>query len=88
MDYIGFAPAHSVYDFYTAQAPGCSAGELSKIGPVFCVLPRSKLLRFRFLSTSQMHRLGLACVFCPSQVQAAQVITCLVNALFQVGCAS
>ena len=24
---------------YTAQAPGCSAGALSKAGPVFCALP-------------------------------------------------
>ena len=34
---------------YTAQAPGCSAGALSKAGLVFHVLPRSKLLRFSVL---------------------------------------
>ena len=41
-------PAHRVGPFliYTAQAPGCSAGELSKAGPGLCALPRSKLLRF------------------------------------------
>ena len=32
-------------------------GELSKVGPGLHVLPRSKLLRFRFLGTPQRHRL-------------------------------
>ena len=31
---------------YTAQALGCSAGALSKVGSAFHALPRSKLLRF------------------------------------------
>ena len=39
---------------YTAQAPGCSAGVLSKAGPASCALPRSKLLRFRFSGTPQI----------------------------------
>ena len=62
MDHTGFAPAHGMCAFlvYTAQAPGCSAGELSKAGPVFHALPRSKLLRFRFSGTPQRHRLGLS----------------------------
>ena len=51
---------------YTAQAPGCSAGALSKACHVFHALPRSKLLRFRFLGTPQGHRLGWACVLCLS----------------------
>ena len=74
-----FAPTHGVCAFpvYTAQAPGCSAGELSKVGPGFRALPRSKPLRFRFLGTPQGHRLSWACVLCPSQVQAAQVTRCL-----------
>ena len=63
------------------QAPGCFAGELSKAGPGLCALPRSKLLRFRFLGTPQMHRLGWACVLCPSQVREAQVTRCLVSTL-------
>ena len=58
---------------YTAQVPGCSAGVLSKVGPVFRALPRSKLLRFRFSATPQGHRLSWACILCPSQVRAAQV---------------
>ena len=49
--HTGFAPVHGVCAFtvYTAQAPGCSARELSKAGPGLHALPRSKPLRFRFL---------------------------------------
>ena len=70
LGHTGFAPAHGVCAFlvYTAQAPGCSAGELSKVGAGLHALPRSKLLRFRFLGTPQRSRLGWACVLCPSQV--------------------
>ena len=44
-------PAQVVCAFpvYTAQAPGCSAGELSKAGPGLRAPPRSKPLRFSFL---------------------------------------
>ena len=73
-----------VFRVYTAQAPGCSAGALSKAGPVFHVLPRSKPLRFRFSGTLQVYRLGWASVLCPSQVRAAQVTRCLASALSQV----
>ena len=75
LGHTGFAPAHSVSRVYTAKAPGCSAGALSKVGPVFCTLPRSKLVRFRFSG------LGWVCVLCPSQVRAAQVTRYLMNAL-------
>ena len=67
---------------YTAQALGCSAGALSKVGSAFHVLPRSKLLRFRFSGTLQGHRLGWVCILCPSQVRAAQATRYLVSALF------
>ena len=79
----GFAPAHSVCAFpvYTSEALGCSAGELSEAGPGLRALPRSKPLRFRFSGTPQRHRLSWACVFCPSQVQAAQVTRCLRSAV-------
>ena len=82
-DHTGFAPSHSMYAFlvYTAQAPGCSTGELSKAGPGLSALPRSKPLRFRFSGTPQRHRLSSACVLCPSQVHAAQVTRCLASAL-------
>ena len=79
----GFAPAHGVYPFpvYTAQAPGCSAGELPKVGPGLRALPRSKLLRFRFRfsGTPQRHRLSWTCVLCPSHVRAAQATRCLTS---------
>ena len=69
---------------YTAQAPGCSAGDLSKAGHGLHALPRSKLLRFRFSGTPQGHRLGWACVLCPSQVRAARATKSLGSTLPQV----
>ena len=83
LGHTGFAPSHGVCAFpvYTAQAPGCSAGELSKGGPELCALPRSKPLRFRFLGTPQRCRLNWACVLCPSQVRVAQATRCLARAL-------
>ena len=83
LGHIGFAPTHGVCAFpvYTVQAPGCSAGKLSKAGPGLRALPRSKLLRFRFSGTPQRHRLGWACTLCPSQARAAQVTRCLARAL-------
>ena len=79
----GFAPTHGVCAFLvcTVQAPGCSAGKLSKAGSGLHALPRSELLRFRFLGTPQRHRLSWVCVLCPSQVPAEQVTRCLVSAL-------
>ena len=64
MDHTGFAPAHGTCAFlvYTAQAHSYSAGELSKSDPGFCPIPRSELLRFRFSSTPQRHKLSWA--FC------------------------
>ena len=74
LGHTGFAPIQCVCAFlvYTAEAPGCSEVELSKVGPGLRALPRSKLLRFRFFSW--------ACIFCPSQVGAAQATKCLVSA--------
>ena len=84
MDHTGFAPAHGVcaLPVYTAQAPGCSARELSC--PGLHEFPRTKRLSFRFLGTPQRHRLRWVCVLCPSQVRAAQVTRCLERALSQV----
>ena len=83
LSHTGFAPAHSMCAFldYTAQATGCSAGELSEAGPGMRALPRSMPLRFRFLGTPQRCRLGWARVLCPSQVRGAQATRCLVRAL-------
>ena len=77
--------AACAFPVYTAQAPGCAAGVLSKVGPVFRALPRSKLLRLRFSGTLQGHRVSWVCVLYPSQVGAAQVTRCLASALSQVG---
>ena len=55
--------------------------ELSEAGPGLYALPRSKPLRFRYWGTPQRHRLGWACVLCPSQVRAAQVTRCLASAV-------
>ena len=81
LGYTGFAPTHGVCAFpvCTAQAPSCSARKLSKVGPGLRALPRS--FRFRFSGTPQRHRLGWACVLCPSQVRAAQATRCLVSTL-------
>ena len=51
------------FPVYTAQAPGFSAGVLSKAGPAFHALHRSKLLRFRF---SVLHKGtdSVGCAFC------------------------
>ena len=75
-------PTHGVcaVPVYTAQAPGCSAGDLSKASSGLHALPRSKPLRFRFSGTSQGHRLGWACVLCPSQVRAARATRSLGSA--------
>ena len=72
----------------TAQAPGCSAGKLSKACPGLRALPRTKPLMFRFSGTPQRHSLGWVCVLCPSQVWAAQATRCLVSALSLVCTAS
>ena len=84
LGHTGFTPAHGVHAFpvYTAQAPGCSAGELSKVGPGLCALPRSKPHTFKFWGTPQRHRLVWACTFCPSHVRAPQATRCFESTLF------
>ena len=49
-------------------------------GPGLLAPPRSKPLMFRHSGSLQRRRLGWACVLCPSQVRAAQVMRCLVSA--------
>ena len=80
---IRFAPAHGVCAFlvYTAQAPCCSAGELSKVGLGCMHIPGLSHSRFRFSGTPQRCILGWACVLCPFQFQAAQATRCLVSTL-------
>ena len=54
---------------------------LSDAGPGLYALPRSKLLRFRFLGTPQRCRLHWACVLCSSQDRAAQATRCSKSAV-------
>ena len=58
-----FAPAHGVY-FSCLHCLGSRllCQELSEASPGLYALPRSKPLRFRYLGTSQRHRLCWACV--------------------------
>ena len=74
----GFVPAHGVCAFpvYTSQALGCSAGELSEVGPGLHALPRSKPLRFRFSGTPQRHRLGLCFVPFPGLSSSGVQVLC------------
>ena len=90
MDHTGLPQLTAARAFwvYTIQAPACSAGVLSKAGPVFCALPRSKLLRFRFSGTLQGHRLSWECILCPSQVSATQATRYLASTLSPVDHAS
>ena len=80
MDHTGFAQAHSVF-FLFLHCSGCRVlcRALSKAGPGFHALARSKPLGFRFSGTPQGHRLCWACILCPSQVRAAQVIRYLAS---------
>ena len=55
--------------------------EPSVAGPGLLAPPRSMLLRFRHSGSPQRRRLGWACVLCPFQVQAAQVMRCLTSAI-------
>ena len=83
LSHTGPAPAHSACTLpvHTAQALGCSTASLgcSEAGPGLHASPRSKPLRFRYSGSPQRCRLSWACVLCPSQVRAAQVIRCLAS---------
>ena len=72
LSHTGSAPAHGACSLpaHTARA----------LGPGLHVSPRSKPLRFRHSGSPQRRRLRWACVLCPSQVRAAQVMRCLASA--------
>ena len=53
--------------------------EPSEAGPGLHAPPQSKPLRLRHSRSPPRHRLGWACVLCPSQVRAAQVMRCLAS---------
>ena len=63
---------------YTAQAPGCSAGNCLRQA-LGCV--HSPGLSGSGSGSPQRRRLGWACVLCPSQVRAAQGTRCLAGAV-------
>ena len=63
------------------RLPGCSAGELSKVGLGCMHIPGLSHSRSRFSGTPQRCILRWACVLCPSQVRAAQVTRYLASAL-------
>ena len=73
---LGLPPVHGACSLsaHTAQALGCSARNPGLLAP-----PRSKLLRFRHWGRPQRRRLGWACILCPFQVRAAQVLRCLAS---------
>ena len=39
LGHTGFPPGMYSFPVYIAQAPGCSAGELAKVGPGLCAIP-------------------------------------------------
>ena len=78
LSHTGFAFAHSMCAFpvYTAQAPGCSAGEVSKASPGLHALPGSEPLRFRFSGTPQRHRMGLSFAPFPGPSSSSDQVLC------------
>ena len=80
----GPAPTHSLCALpaHTALALGCSARNTPRPALGCMHLPGLSCSGSGSVSGSpQRHRLGWACVFCPSQVRAAQVIRCLETAV-------
>ena len=74
LSHTGPAPTHGACK---PPCPHCSGSRLlhqepSAAGPGLLAPPRSMPLRFRHLGSPQRHRLGWACILCPSQVRAAQ----------------
>ena len=88
LSHTGLAPAHGACTLpaHTARALGCSAGNNPRLALGCNAPPRSKPLRFRHSGSPQRRRLGWACVLCPSQVRAAQVMRCLASAIAATSC--
>ena len=83
LGYTGFAPCSRHVCFPALHCSGSRllCRELCKAGPGLRALPRSKLLRFRFLGTPPRCTLGWAYVLCPSQARTAQETRCLGSTL-------
>ena len=88
LGHTGFAPNSRCVCFSCLHCLGSRllCQELSETGPGLYALPRSKLLRFRYLGSPQRGRLSWACGLCPSQVRAAQVTRCLVSMVTATYC--
>ena len=81
--HAGPAPTHRACALpaHTAQALGLLSRELSEAHPGLHASPRSKPLRLRHSGSPQRRRLSWACVLCPSQVRAPQMMRCLASAV-------
>ena len=70
LSHTGPAPAHGAH----RSGSRLLRQEPSEAGRELHAPPMCKLLRLRDSGSSpQRHRLGWACIFCPSQVRVAQV---------------
>ena len=70
LSHVGPAPAHGAH----RSGSRLLCWEPSEAGPGLHAPPRFKPLRLRHSGSPQRHRLGWACVLCPSQVRAAPVL--------------
>ena len=86
LGHTGFAPAHGGFPCLHCLGSRLLCWKLSEASPGLYALQRSKLLRFRYSGTPQRHRLGWACVLCPSQVRAVQVTRCLASTVTVTYC--
>ena len=75
LSHAGLAPVHGAH----RSGSRLLHREPSKAGPGLHAPPRSKLLRLRHSGSPQRCRLSWACILCPSQVRAAQVMRYLVS---------
>ena len=83
LSHTGSSPAHCACSLsaHTAQGLGCSAGNHPWQALGCLHLPGLHRSGFRHSRSPQRPRLGWACVLCPSQVRAAQVMRCLARAI-------
>ena len=77
LSHTGPAPAHGTH----SSGSRLPRREPSEAGPGLHAPPWSKPLRLRHSGSPQRRRLGWACVVCPSQVRAAQVMRRLASAV-------
>ena len=83
LSHTGPAPSHGacILPAHTAQALGCSTGNRPRPALGCLHLPGLSLSGSGTRESSEAQTLGWACVLCPSQVRAAQVMRCLASAV-------